>query len=78
MRVLRMRLEGVDRGDIDNAARDVRHIDELSHMQNGGHHHVIGALDVDGVFQIPVFIRDFKDWLARIDGCAVDERMHAA
>jgi hypothetical protein len=77
MGILGMRLEGIDRRHVDDPARHFRRIDEALHVQHGGHHHVIGALDVDGVFEIPIGIGDLENGLARIDRRAVDERMDA-
>ena len=77
MRVLRMRLERIDRGDVDDApAYAVARRDRL-HMANGGDHHVIGSLDIDRHRRVPVRVGQLKDRFARVNGRAIDQRVDA-
>ncbi|MNL45404.1 hypothetical protein D3C87_1680490 [compost metagenome] len=46
-------------------------------MFHRSHHHVVGAFDVDRIFQIPFFVGDLENIFARIDRGAVDQAIHA-
>ncbi|MNV97229.1 hypothetical protein D3C71_1923260 [compost metagenome] len=47
-------------------------------MAHRSDHHVVGTLDIDGVFQVPLFVSDLEDVLARVDRRTVDQAMHPA
>ncbi|MCY1370294.1 hypothetical protein D9M69_573810 [compost metagenome] len=77
MGVLRVCLEGVYGGDVDDTASHLGGTLQRQEVFDAGHHQVVGAANVDRALQLPVGIFDLQNGLTRIDAGAVHQHLNA-